>query len=227
MPEPGQLIAQGRAADVFSYGDGLVLRRYRSPFSTLYEAAVMQYVAGHGYPVPKVFEASGTDMVMERVDGVAMLDDFARHPWRLFRHARTLAELHERLHAIPAPPWLVPKLAGGNAIVHLDLHPLNVMVTHNGPVVIDWSNAGRATPEAEIADLWLLMAIADIPGGRVRRKLLGLGRGMFLRAFLRHVDRDAVRMHLRVAGAHRLRDRNMTDGERDRIRKFVQRWATD
>jgi hypothetical protein len=27
--EPGPLIATGRAADVFAYGDGLVLRRYR------------------------------------------------------------------------------------------------------------------------------------------------------------------------------------------------------
>jgi aminoglycoside phosphotransferase (APT) family kinase protein len=226
MPEPGELIASGRAADVFAYGDGLVLRRYRGLGDTLYEAAVMQHVAEHGYPVPAVVEISGPEIVMERIDGIPMLDDFARHPWRIFRHARTLAELHRRLHALPAPTWLRPKVGGGDAVVHLDLHPLNVMVTERGPVVIDWTNAGRGSPEAEIADLWLIMANADIPGGWLERKLLGLGRGLFLRAFLGQIDRDAVRAKLRVAAEHRLRDRNIHDTERTRIQRFVERWAT-
>jgi RIO-like serine/threonine protein kinase len=28
-------------------------------------------------------------------------------------------------------------------MVHLDLHPLNAVITDCGPVVIDWTNAGR------------------------------------------------------------------------------------
>jgi aminoglycoside phosphotransferase (APT) family kinase protein len=225
MPEPGELIASGRAADVYAYGDGLVLRRYRTPHDTKYEAAVMRHVRDHGYPVPEVISASGRDMVMARVDGPTMLDDFAKHPWRLFDHARSLAELHTRLHSIPPPPWLVPKLDGGNAIVHMDLHPLNVLITRTGPVVIDWSNAGLGHPDAEIADLWLLMSNAEIPGGRVIRRIMRAGRGLFLRAFMKHVDRTAVRAHLRIAAEHRLRDRNMLEVERERMRRFVDRWA--
>lgn len=224
MPEPGPLIAQGRAADVFAYGDGCVLRRYRTPHSCLYEAAVMQHVREHGYPAPEVVEISGRDIVMERIDGTTMLDDFARHPWRLGRHARTLAELHRRLHEISPPPWLEPRLGGGDAIVHLDLHPLNVLITEAGPVVIDWTNAGLAPADAEVADLWLIMANAEIPGSRIERSLMGLGRGLFLRAFLRHVDREGARKHLRAAAEHRLRDRNLLDSERDKIRRFVERW---
>jgi aminoglycoside phosphotransferase (APT) family kinase protein len=227
MPELGPLIAQGRAADVFAYGDGLVLRRYRTTHSVLYEAAVMQYVRDHGFPVPEVVEVSGPDMVMERVTGAPMLDDFARHPWRLFRHARTLAELHRRLHAIPPPPWLEDRLEGGDAIVHLDLHPLNVIITSHGPVVIDWTNAGRGDPDAEVADLWLILANAEIPGSRILRTVMGLGRGLFLRAFLRYVDRDGARKRLRIAAAHRLRDRNMLDSERTRIVRFVERRAIE
>jgi aminoglycoside phosphotransferase (APT) family kinase protein len=227
MTEPGRLIAQGRAADVFEYGDGLVFRRYRTPFDTTYEADVMRYVAAHGYPVPAVHEASGTDMVMERVNGIAMLDDFAKHPWRLFRHARTLADLHKQLHAIPPPPWLKPRLGGGPSIVHLDLHPLNVIVTAAGPVVIDWSNAGTGPPEAEIADLWLLMSNAEIPGSGVIVKFMKWGRGLFLRAFMRHVDKTAVRKHLRLAAEARMKDRNMSEGELAGMRAFVERWALD
>lgn len=225
MPEAGELIASGRAADVFAYGDDLVLRRYRGLGDTLYEAAVMEYVAAYGFPVPRVIEVSGPELIMQRVLGSPMLDDFARRPWRLFRHARTLAELHHRLHAIPPPPWLRPKLGGGGAIVHLDLHPLNVMVTDAGPVVIDWTNAGVGPPEGEIADLWLIMANATIPGSGWRRRLMVLGRGLFLRAFLSHVDRGAVRRHLRPAAEHRLRDRNLLDEERGRMQTFVERWA--
>lgn len=225
MPEAGELIARGRAADVYAYGDGLVLRRYRTPHDSLYEAALMQYVAERGFPAPRVVEVSGPEIVMERVIGRTMLDDFARRPWRLFGHARTLADLHRRLHAIPPPPWLRPRLGGGGAIVHLDLHPLNVLITRTGPVVIDWSNAGLGTPEGEMADLWLIMANADIPAGGFERMLMERGRRLFLRAFLRRVKVDAVRRQLRVAADHRLRDRNLTEGERERIRLFVERWA--
>lgn len=227
MTELPQPIASGRDADVFAHGDGLVLRRYRRGQNVDYEANVMRYVRDHGFPVPAVVDASGSDLVMERINGTPMLDDFARHPWRLFRHARTLADLHRRLHAIPPPTWLRPKLGGGRAIVHLDLHPLNVIITANGPVVIDWPNSGLGEPAAEVADLWLVMANADIPGGRLQRALMGLGRGLFLRTFLKQIDKDAARRHLRVAAEHRLRDRNMRDAEKERIQRFVERWATD
>lgn len=65
-PPPGPLIAHGRAADVFDLGDGRVLRRYRSvPVDRLVEreAAVMTHLAAHGYPVPRVHDAAGADLI--------------------------------------------------------------------------------------------------------------------------------------------------------------------
>jgi aminoglycoside phosphotransferase (APT) family kinase protein len=219
------LIAQGRAADVFAYGDGLVLRRYRTPHDCLHEAAVMQHVRAHGYPAPDVVEVAGGDMVMERLDGTTMLADLGSHPWRMPRHTKTLTGLLRRLHEIPVPDWLQQRHGAGTSIVHQDLHPDNVMLTSRGPVVIDWSNAGRGTPEAELADLWLLMANANIPGSRLTRTLLGAGRRMFLRGVLRSFDRTAIRRQLRVALEHRLRDRNMLDDERARMKRFVEKNA--
>jgi len=64
----------------------------------------MAHARAHGYPVPRVYQWTSTDMVMDRLDGPSMLADLVRRPWRLVRHARTLAELHRRLHAIPARP---------------------------------------------------------------------------------------------------------------------------
>jgi len=220
-----QLIASGRAADVYAYGDGLVLRRYRTPHDCLYEAAVMQHVRAHGYPAPEVVEVSAGDIVMERVDGPTMLTALGTQPLKMRSHAATLAALLQRLHDLPVPEWLEPRLGDGNAVVHLDLHPDNVILTERGPVVIDWSNAGRGNPDAEIADLWLIMANADIPGSRARTALLRAGRKLFLRGFISRFDRDAVRRQLRVAMDHRLRDRNMRPNERERIRRFVDRLA--
>ena len=99
-------IATGRAADVFDAGEGRVLRRYRpgEGGDTEIEAVVMEHAREHGFPVPAVFEAGGRDLVMERVEGPTMMADLGRRPWRVGRHGRTLAELCNRLHAIPAPP---------------------------------------------------------------------------------------------------------------------------
>ena len=63
--------------------------------------------------------------------------------------ARVLAALHDRLHQITAPEGLRRPFGTGERIVHLDLHPLNVMLTAGGPVVIDWTNAADGPPGAE------------------------------------------------------------------------------
>ena len=174
----------------------------------------------HGYPVPAVHDATGADIVMDRVDGSTMLDDVARHPWRLLAHARTLAELHRRLGAIPPPPWLGPSAFGDGAVVHLDLHPLNVLLGPDGPVVIDWANARRGDPAAEVASTWLITATSTVDSRAAR-----LGRSAFLRAFLRRVDVGEARRWLAAMAEHRKADRNVLAEERARIDQLVAREA--
>ncbi len=68
---------------------------------------MMEYARGHGFPVPAVHELSddGADLVMERIDGTSMVTVMQRRPWTIRRQGRLLADLHERLHRIPAPDW--------------------------------------------------------------------------------------------------------------------------
>jgi aminoglycoside phosphotransferase (APT) family kinase protein len=226
LDEPGPQLAEGRAAIVYEYGEGLVLRRYRSDHDCEYEAAVMRHVRSHGYPVPEVTAVEGRDLVMQRIDGPTMLRDLGSKPWRLFRHARTLAGLQQALHDLPAPDWLKRKHDTGTSIVHLDLHPDNVMLSPSGPIVIDWSNAGVGDPDVEVADLWLVMSAAQVPGSRVDRLIAGLGRGLFLNAILRHFDRRAVAAKLEAAYANRSRDRNMSEAELARMRELIERVAS-
>ncbi|HJT37942.1 MAG TPA: phosphotransferase [Actinomycetota bacterium] len=221
-----ELIAQGRAADVFAYGDGLVLRRYRTDYNCEYEARVMEHVRSHGLPVPKVVDANGRDLVMERLDGVTMLSDFPKHPSRMFQHARTIASLFSRLHAIPTTEWMKRKHPSGNVLVHLDLHPDNVMLTSRGPVVIDWSNAGVGNGDVEVADLWLVMACAKVPGGFVDRTLAAAFRSLFVRTFLSAFDKPAVAEALPLALENRSRDRNMSEEELAKMRVLVTKNAS-
>ncbi len=225
MPEVGDLIASGRAADVYSYGDRLVLRRYRQDHDNLYEAAVMQHVAAHGFPVPEVVEAQGRDLVMERLDGTTMLTDLQKHPWRILRYAKICADLLHRLHAIPAAPWFTRRHASGDVTVHLDLHPDNVMMTSRGPVVIDWSNGGRGDGDAEVADLWLVLSSADVPATGLDRVIAQAGRGLLVGRLLSHFDRDAIRRQLRLALANRSKDRNMTSVELARMNALIEKEA--
>src|SRR5207248_9216521 len=102
MPELGPLLAAGRDADIFAYGPDLVLRRSRRGRSMEREANVMQYVAAHGFPAPRVHDvrSGGAELVMERVEGRTMLDVLSRRPWTFRRNAARLAGLHQQLHGI-------------------------------------------------------------------------------------------------------------------------------
>jgi aminoglycoside phosphotransferase (APT) family kinase protein len=215
-------LARGRDADVFRDSPGRVLRRYRRPADTAREAAVMAYARERGYPVPYAQAISETDMVLEEVPGPTMLDDLARRPWTLVAHARTLAGLHRRLHRIVAPDWL-ERFDDGDALLHLDLHPRNVLLGPHGPVVIDWPNARRGAPEADIAYSWLIMATSEIDGVSGRRaRLIGALRALFVRAFISHFDRDAVESRLGECARARIADRNVREAERERVRRFAR-----
>lgn len=180
-----ELIAQGRTADVFDLGDGRALRRYRVALSAEPEVRVMRHLETYGYPVPHVFEADGTDIVMERVKGGTLFDQLVKEPEQYERYGRLLGELHERLHRMSAPAWLTgPDSPRDAVIVHRDLHPNNVLLSERGPVVIDWNDvaAGRASVDAAITVIVLLGAELEVEA-TVAEQVDGL-RSLLVDAFL-------------------------------------------
>jgi aminoglycoside phosphotransferase (APT) family kinase protein len=215
------MIGTGRSADVYEHGQGEVLRRYRSPRDTEREVAVMELARAHGYPLPAARALNDTDIVMERLDGPTMLDDLGRRPWRIDRHAATLATLHRRLHEIEAPDWLRAPVGEGSSLLHLDLHPDNVMISARGPFVIDWPNAARGPGGADIAHTWIVIACSTPTAGVYRRALSAVGRGLLLRAFLARFDRAQIERHLDRAATYRLADRTVPVSERAAIRRLV------
>jgi aminoglycoside phosphotransferase (APT) family kinase protein len=226
MKPPGPLLAAGRDADIFEYAPGLVLRRSRGGRSIALEARIMRYLHDQRYPVPAVEEVSddGRELVMERIEGLSMVDAIGKAPWSVRRQGKTLARLHKQLHEIPSPDFLPRAPIGrGDRVVHLDLHPLNVMIGPRGPTVIDWTNASAGEPVLDVGLAWVLMAAGEIPGGAVTTKLMGWGRALLVNGFLGQFDRREVGRRLREVVAWKVRDPHMSESEVARMWNLVER----
>lgn len=222
-----ELLAQGRDCDIFDRGDGTVLRRSRKAYDQGPEARVIAYAAEHGYPVPTVHELAddGRDLIMEKVAGPTMLGLLERRPWRARRIGAQLAELHTRLHEIPGPDWLRAADAG-DRLLHFDLHPLNVILSPTGPVVIDWTNACRGRPESDLGRAWALMASAEGDVSPLLRPILGRVRRALVVGFVDAAGRDLARSGLALAVELTLLDDNISPAEKDRMRALVAtEWA--
>jgi aminoglycoside phosphotransferase (APT) family kinase protein len=216
-------IASGRAADVFDLGDGLVARRYRAHHRAEREAAVMEHARAHGFPAPAVHDARGRVLIMEHVPGSTMLDDLLARPWRAASHGRTLARLHRDLHAIDAPAGVASPFDDGRSLLHLDLHPGNVLLGPDGPVVIDWSNAARGSGDYDVAYTWLLLAAGAVAVERWGGARVWTARRLCLSAFLGLAGRAAAATRLAQVRQRFDADRNITDGERDAVDRLVRR----
>ncbi|MCO8270919.1 phosphotransferase [Actinoplanes sp. TRM 88003] len=175
-------MASGREADVYALGGGVVLRRYRDGGDAAPEAAVMKYAAGLGYPVPRVYRADGPEIEMERLDGPTMAGAYLSGELLPEAAAGIMADLLGRLHALPGR-------AGAGSIVHLDLHPDNIVLTPGGPVVIDWRNAGDGDPDFDTALTALILAQVAI--GSIDHEI-GADAGAMLSHLLRLVPGDPL-----------------------------------
>lgn len=154
----GKLLGAGRSADVYALDEKWVLRRYRDGMDATPEWMVMSYLGAHGYPVPRLgprdAETPPCDLVLQRLTGPTMLDSLLTGDLSAADAGSMLAGLLDELHTVPARLSPHPE----DRILHLDLHPGNVMLTDRGPVVIDWSNTTEGAPAADRAMSSLILA---------------------------------------------------------------------
>lgn len=185
----------------------------------------MEYVRSQGFPAPAVEEVSddGLNLVMERIDGPDMVALMSKHPWAIPRQGRVLADLHRRLHELTVPDWLRDAPVGrGDRLLHLDLHPLNVMMSPTGPVVIDWAGACRGDPAVDVALAWVIMAAGEVPTGRFIRMILGRARSALVKSFVDSFDVDVVKQHLNDVVAWKVADPHLSVAEQARMWQVVK-----
>jgi uncharacterized protein (TIGR02172 family) len=106
----GALIGRGRTAEVYSWGEGRIVKLYLLdwPETTVrYEQEMARIVMEAGLAAPRFYgrvELDGRQgLVYERVDGPSMLRQVVSSPWRLGHTARQFAALHAALHARQRP----------------------------------------------------------------------------------------------------------------------------
>lgn len=156
-----------------------------------------------------------------------MTADLARRPWLVGRHGRTLAQLHARLHEIPPPAGVAARVRDGDELVHLDLHPENVLMSPRGPVVIDWSNASRGAADDDVALTWVILATSVVPGPLAFRVLARAGRALLVDAFLSGgVDANGARARLPAVARYRLdHDPHLLAPERRALERLIGQHA--
>ena len=106
-------LAEGREAEILSWGPNTVLRLYRQPGDhdrADREMMVLQAVRSALPFVPAALQRVEWEgrpgVVMERVEGQDVLTEIARRPWRLLELAAVTGRVHAELHAIQAPEHL-------------------------------------------------------------------------------------------------------------------------
>lgn len=203
--EPGPLLTVGTTADIYLLDDDRLLRRYREQHDLSREVAIMRHLAGHGFPVPQVHSSEGLDLVMERLHGPTLLQALAAGEVGLPDGGHLLAEMHTRLHAVPPPD------GGTDVVVHLALHPANVILSErHGPVLVDWANArtGPAGLDVAVSGVIIGEVAVDTDDPEYSKAARAL-----LAAFLAAADGDPV-PHLAEAVRIRLSDASLVPGER-------------
>jgi aminoglycoside phosphotransferase (APT) family kinase protein len=156
------------------------------------EVAAMQAARQAKLPVPAI-HAGGTwhdrpVLLLSWCPGVPLRDAIRRRPWNALALGVAFGRTQARIHQIPSPvEWPAQPTdwigwAGPNeyrlqaalrqlarptpTLLHLDYHPLNVLVDGRQiTAVLDWANARIGDPRADVARTYtILMVEPNTPG---------------------------------------------------------------
>jgi len=110
---------------------------------------------------------------------------------------------------------------GGAVLLHRDLHPMNVILTADGPQIIDWEGAARGPAVADVAMTWVIVSFSQVPVPRLEAAASRTVQAMFTRAFLRAAGPLDQRWR-QAAVRHRLGDPHLLPAERARLERLVR-----
>lgn len=129
-------------------------------------------------------------IVYDRVKGMSMMEKLMAEPTCIEQLARRLGRTHADLHKTNlseltsmktafeiqlknSPHFcshektqlieLLDGLPGGEVLCHMDFHPDNLFVDGETVTVLDWSNALKGDPMADVARTIMILQFAEIP----------------------------------------------------------------
>ena len=185
---------------------------------------------GHRAPtVYGIVEVDGRPgLVTEYIEGPDLFIKLGTHPWKIWYAGSVMAKTHASMHECRAPEslpdlhdelrgriaaatllpsdladavlGLLGRLPRGDRLSHGDFHLGNLLGDWDAPVVIDWGDAARGDPLADVARTELLHRLGEPPPGTSRclRTVIPLGRGIlagrYLSVYKRYGGIDEVRL---------------------------------
>lgn len=197
-----------------------------------------------------------TGIIFERVDGPTLSSVLLSHPWQLRLYTRVMADLQAAIHRCPAPAELpsqrellrrrlghieeVPQpvrsaalnaldsLPDGDSLCHGDFHTDNILVAPERPVVIDWMNATRGNPMADVARTSLILSLNNAPPGRKMpfyvMPFKRLGLKFYLHRYFEIMPgaREEAREWMFPLAVERLAEE--VPGEKEQLMRLIQRY---
>lgn len=170
--EPASGGASGDAWRVHAAGESYVIRAATSSASVDARLAAMAAARTAGFPVPDLLaraRVGDRDLVLlSWLPGTSLLETLNGMPSDAPRLGRLMGEMQRRLHTIRAPEQLPgtdagfpfaaggddPRMPRGEMLLHLDWHPLNLLVDRGSVAIsgiVDWDNARRGHPLLDLA----------------------------------------------------------------------------
>ena len=204
-PAPGG--ASGSAWRVRAGRETFALRFDLSGRLTDGRLAAMAAARDAGIPAPRLLRRGATPageaVLLSWLPGVPMLEALDADPDGVRGWGQLAGALQRRLHAITAPSSVisvcddadhpfdagrtVPELPNGGRLLHLDWHPLNLLVDPAARAitgVVDWDNARRGHPSLDVARTRALLTVeptlASLPAAvreRAHELLVGWADG--------------------------------------------------
>jgi aminoglycoside phosphotransferase (APT) family kinase protein len=179
------------------------------------EVAVMRAV--HDVPVPRVEAVGDPDgypaIIISWCPGITVFAALSREPNRAEELGTLVGRAHARIHGNAVPDQLTSILrhdwldwAGDlngelvrrfddvmpreTAIIHLDYHPLNVLIDGDSITgIIDWSNAQIGDARADVARTYSILAWIPLPPSE-SVQIADRTRAQFRRAWLRGYESE-------------------------------------
>lgn len=220
-----------------------------------YRQALASQQTGYRVPqVEQVIELDGRiGIIYQRVEGNTMLHVLMKRLYRLPHFARQMADLHAEMHTKTARD-LEPvheRLAGKisavadftdkekhtlqtrlfqlpreEKLMHGDFHPDNILLTPNGPVIIDWIDATLGHPLADVARTVMIFRFGVPPEEKVIRLLIGRITRIYLRRYFKHSPYSQAELDawIPVVAAGRLSEG--ISHEREPLLAFVRSWLS-
>ncbi|WP_019586543.1 phosphotransferase family protein [Deinococcus apachensis] len=173
-------------------------------------------------------------LIQEWLPGVTCGEALRREPGQAWAYGVQFGQLQARLHTLPIPPEVageVPCLEthlpppARLAWLHLDYHPLNVLVAEGRvSAVLDWENVRLGDARADVARTLSILSVDPVvwrAGQEVRQSLRTFRRG-YLAGYAGGLM-DDLPPFLAWAGEFMLRDRGPHCAEAGLV--HVRRWT--